>query len=256
MTRSYFDVLPRELIIIIVSKLDVHYNTLKDVSYNLLKLFQDDTTYKTLLWTVNPAFYNFIGTVKNIDGCDTWKNIYTYYIKGSDTTEYYIDLYYSYKIYTDFPHIYKYTKDINLNHYFVYYYASLTWKDLYVILMLPTGLNFIEGKYSVESTKEIAFQIQLLYKGRVTSLQIMFFSRIMEYISFINRDHIFSNLYLDDILEFVYSQFQFNTDIYENVLATVDIRKLIKSNEISGRALDPVEPWRSQMFIDDLKSRV
>ena len=68
--------IPQELTVLIISKLDRDYTELKDVSYNLRKVLQDDATYRILLRISNPSFYDFIGTVKSIDGYDTSQNIY------------------------------------------------------------------------------------------------------------------------------------------------------------------------------------
>ena len=259
MFKSHFDILPQKLVVLITSKLDVHYKVLEDVSSDFRKFIQDDNTYKNLLFTVDPKFHDFIGTVKNIDGSDTWKNIYTYYIKGSDTTEYCENLYYSYKIYSDFPHIYKYIFNINLNHPGVQPYGNFKWKYIYDMSTLCADLRFIKGEYSAEVTMELFLKLQMLSYTMGMTQQLKFFGSIIVYIGFINRDLIPPKPSVDEVIDVVYAQFLLNEDMYENVLATMDIGQFLKDSttkETFGRIPDSDERLRYQMFIDDLKSRV
>lgn len=251
--------IPQELTVLIISKLDRDYSSLKDVSYNLRKLLQDDATYRILLRISNPSFYDFIGTVKNIDGCDTWRNIYEYYMKIFVRFGYCENLYYSYKIYTDFPYIYKYTKDINLIHYGVVPRIYATWKGLYGLLIPHSNLDFIKGKYTLESHYEIN-NVLLVYSQEMSE-SVILFSKIVGSIAFINRNCI-SEPTIKDTIDTLYATFIFNTDMYESLLATIDIGILLENHETKltfarvEQITDPTRHLRYRMFMDDLESRV
>ena len=186
------------------------------------------------------------------------KNIYLNYLNIKKLDGYHRNIYYSYKICIEFPHIYDYTKDINLDRIGVLHINDSDWKYLYDILKLYGNLDFIKGKYNPKSVSEINKEIIEFYKNQGIAPHLLLFSRIVGYISFINRRFIFECNILN-VAEGLYNFFLFNTDIYERSLKNVDIGEIIKDNLVKGRFdkhPDIEKSLRYQMFINDLKSRV
>lgn len=119
-TMSYFDTIPNELNIIIISMFGkvTSINNFSDSTYQMKLLFQRDKTYQLLFKYKYASSYKFITSVKNIDGNSTWKDLYTFYLNPSSDNsfinKYILDIYYLNLIKLKYRKFYNQIKDIIL----------------------------------------------------------------------------------------------------------------------------------------------
>jgi hypothetical protein len=262
MTATYFDTLPKELILIIISKLnptDTHQ--IGKVSYPIKKILQDDLTYGVLLRISDPSFYNFFINVKNLDGCTTWKDAYRYHIGLISYDSYNKELHYLYQIYRRFPQVYPYLKNINLAHEGFKLEVTPTWGQLLKMLNMYKDQKFIKGLFTYESFKEISIKTMTHFGTENPESEVIFFDIVIAFIAYSSREYLgIETTYVS--LDILYKAFLFNTDMYEIMLHQTDIQKLLSNPKLSAiierfikdRSDDYVDLF--QMFMEDLKSRV
>ena len=260
---SYFSILNRDLLLILLSKirhdeLDVIAKSCRLIKILLIK----DEVYEYLLMYFNPDLYKFIKCVENIDGFDSWYNIY-HFFKNPHTTSlgtnnsYHSDLLYLYKIKCIYPQIYLYAKNINLNHEgFGTKKGFFNWCKMYNLLWRYGGYDFF-GECSSKSKYEV------LRKDMCDSLNLektsvykdqLFFLQILDYV---NRS-CDKSLSKTDIIT-LYKIFSMSHDIYQLTIDSMSSDNLLsiindKSKLDSKRPIGSVDSTRA--FYEDLDDRL
>lgn len=219
---TYFNTLPKELLLIITSKLIIpDLSFLRKVDYNFIKLLNNDVTYRELLKRIVPEFYMFMIGIKNVDGCGSWKEVYEYiivdvmieHIMGSsedidtynvgsvDMVAYLYEIRYLYRTKLKFPEFYDQVKDINLDH-IGDDSTPPSWYDIFYGLEKYSHYPFVRGNFSKNNYDN-------LLENRTGGSEELNFIRLCIYIH-TKHGGAFSLYTLFDF-------FRFNTDIYEEI---------------------------------------
>ena len=159
---NYFATLNKDLLLVLLSKIRISdLNKMSKPHYNIKILIMRDENYEYLLRYFNTHFYNFIKNVKNIDGSDSWYNIYSFVKKFwievriiGPSNSYHSDLFYLYEIKCQYPKFYFYAKNINLNHCgFRIERESFNWSRMYDLLKKYSNYDYFK-----ECSDEIKYE--------------------------------------------------------------------------------------------------
>lgn len=263
---SYLELIPEDIILQIVTKLE--FNTLVTsylfLPYQSYKKLQEDSTYNILIKHRNPKFYDYIPTVKNIDGKVSWKLLYNFidFVEihypdieaffgpddGSSYMRYLLDIYFSWKISISFPLFWNEVKMINLEHHGMGKRYFLTWEDIYKYLNTYKAYDFIKGKFDLISYKTFTYSN---FKN-VRDEPIVLFFKLIIYI------YIMRNASAVGILA-IYNFFTINYDMYENLIRIVNIKSILnRGSEIMNllSILAPPEKNPFTCLMKDLRSRI
>lgn len=151
---NYLETLNKDLLLVLLSKMKFFDLSLMERSYyDIKKLLMRDENYEYLLMHYNPDLHNFIKNIENIDGSDSWCNIYCLF-KTNKTVEinnsYHSDLFFSYKIKCDYPDFYLHIEGINLNREG---FGTGRVHKMWIMLKRYSGYDFFEKCPSISKYK-------------------------------------------------------------------------------------------------------
>ena len=245
---SYFNILPDDVLLIIVSKLPTYLDTLglRKSDYTFHKLLEVDINHAKLIRSRYPEFYTFIPKVKNIDYRHSWAILYNfltivesggYSIYYEDTDRYLYDMWYSYLIYKEFPKFYDEVKLVNLSHTGILYTHRIPWSEVYKGLTKRKSFPFIQGNFGEK-------EYNTVIESRQNANDDLNTIRLCIYIH-IKHGGTFS-------LYTLYDFFRFNFDIYEE-LKHKDMLKSVTELDVRSIARRSNEDIIFNMFIQDME---
>lgn len=267
MSRLYLTILPDDIIMVILSKIENESDmkVMVKISYKIYKLLCNDVTYSMLLYLRSAELYKFIKNCKNVDGHghvhgSTWKELFYFFtpnrIVSVDpipfASSYVHDILYLYLISKEFPKIYDYIFDINLDHT-MFLLKPYKWSDVYICCHKFKSYKFVQGEFTEINYQVLDVGIATLYKDVCPrEYKVKPFEHLMLMVySLINKDISPHHLIL-----FYYT----NLDIYEKLVHYIDPKVKISlelAADLKRYCLDNHRPSDYiESFLEDLSSRI
>lgn len=210
----YLDNLPDEILIIISSK-SVSLDSLSKCSYRMHRLFSQNSICELILKYKNPEYHSFIKTCKNVRGSPQWCNIL---LSPLISDIYHVNVHYLYLISKEFPAIYSYIKDVDLNNSIVG--SRDNWFTIYSNLNELKSYDFIKGKFSKETCVVLLEKFENI---NATVLLIIFMIKRLT----------ISKLGIVRVFE----MFIFSKDMYDKIHELVALKR---EQDMSSKTLDMI----------------
>ena len=159
MVKLYFDGLPSDVIIVMLSKIVIKSDmkSLGMSSYRVHRLLCDDKTYSMLFYLINTDLHDFIIKCNNVDGFISWEETFYFFAPGKIAAinefrpepKYLYNILYLYQISKEFPKIYEYVKDINLDHKLSN--NDYRWNDVYIYCSIFKSHKFVMEDFTTDN---------------------------------------------------------------------------------------------------------
>lgn len=271
---TYFEVLPPEFNLIIVSKLTsktlINHTSL--LIYQSFRGLLSDNTWRDLFILRYPNEYNFIINVRNVIGKVSWQNMFIFYLNSYLELEntrtlpqivgYMSDIFNLNMIKFRYPKFYDEIKHINLDSrgaiFGMYFYQEPTVSKWYTVAFWVDKIKeygIVNGKYDDMCADTFVHPIDVInsmVNNGINSVETKYIVLLLNYIIKKHQDPMKIKL---TSLFFVFTT---HLDIYNEIISRLDVRQLPDPdssdyNEVLRRATS--SPYGISLFVYDIKSR-
>ena len=263
MAANYFNQIDENILIYLLSKMDIDkLRLLEGLSVRLKKTITNEKNYGLMLIIRDKDLYDYIVNEKFITGCSSWMGIYRELILNAGYGEniYFSNIKAKRLVKLDFPAMYEYLRDINMDHVGMgMRLYTVPWNLVYRIFKSLSEYDFVKGKINIQEYLKIITSSNNYFRQPVA----------YSIISYIYSKHLFrSSETIDENSGTLYNLFLFNLDMYENIVSIIPgdmIKSIIKMGIIDPlktyiatvySGVDFLDEYLENLFIDDLRKRL